>query len=82
MKFIFEVSRVEFEFSDGFGPSDKMDLLESRATAEFNEAYQRQSAHTIEASSEIEAKLKLSLEIERQTGWTVRKIVANVVHSE
>lgn len=82
MKFTFEVSRIEFEFYNGMGRSDELDALESISSAEYNEEYRKKFPKTIEAYDERDARGALAREIERETGWCVRKVQAEVVRVE
>ena len=82
MKFTFEVRKVEFEFISGFGSSEDLEMMESRASTEYNEEYRKQFPRIVEAYDEREARRELALYVERETGWSVRKIEADIVHVE
>lgn len=82
MKFIFEVDSVDFDFFDGFGRLDNFQLEDSCASAIYNESFMKKNPKIIDAYNESEARRALSLEIERETGWNVKRVRAEIVRVE
>lgn len=76
MKFRFEVSKIEFEVWKS-GCSESM-----YESVEYSHDQQKKFPKIIEARDERDARSLLRLEIERETGMSVSKIIASVVQQE
>jgi hypothetical protein len=74
MEYRFRIRKAEFDFVDGHEWSPERDSLETKASAEYNDAYADRAIEIVLADSETEAYHLLRDRIEDRTGWTVYKI--------